>query len=55
MKKKKAEKRLLTDIKIFLKKKKSLSIIVNVIRIFLNEQKEKQVEHMRNYDLAHKK
>ena len=41
MKKKKGEKRLLADIKIFLKKKKSLSIVVNVIRIFLSEYKGK--------------
>ena len=55
--KKSFEKKHVKDIKIFIKKKKklSVSIIVSVIKNLSEEQKQKQVQYMRNYHFAHKK
>ena len=50
------KKKHLKGTKIFLKKKKKKSIIIIMIEIrILQTKKQKKVEYMRNYYLAHKK
>ena len=53
--KEKGEERPGTDIKIFLKKKKNCQYHCDWNKNLSEEEKQKKVEYMRNYYLAHKK